>query len=163
MQQFYGMIICDDSRWLWVLEQYHVNNPEGWADFKANFRRYIAQCSCEVNRRHSARFNRWNFLMSRLVDGRLSYDERIHTADACRSAHARGCCMEEDCATRLMNLPCMNSIVSMLDITAQLILLAVFWSFNLTTAVAECLHARNHNILHPRNAWAVFAANCTTA
>lgn len=162
MQQFYAKVLRSGSRWLRVLEEY-VNDPTLWPEFKHRFRRHIAQSKCEINRRHSARLKKWNFHLARLVDNRLTMAERVTTAEAALAAYARRCCMEEDYALRLMKLKFMEDVVSMMSSTAQLVILSIYWCVNLTSALAECQHARNHNLLHKFNAWHIFAANCTNA
>ena len=162
MQQFLAKVVRSGSRWLQVLEKY-VNDPTLWPEFKHRFRRHICQCTCEINRRHSARLKKWNWLLARLVDNRLTWAERVATAEAALAAYVRRCCMEEDFALRIMRFKFMVDVASMMSSTAQLVLLSIYWSVNLTTALAECEHARNHNLLHKFNAWHVFAANCTNA
>lgn len=162
MQQFYAKVLRSGSRWLHVLERY-VDDPALWPEFKHRFRRHIGQANCEVNRRHSDRLARWNFWLARLVDSRLTLAQRVETAEQALAAFARKCCMEEDFALRLMLLPFMSSVDLMLSPTAQMVILAIYWTQELTTALAECEHARNHGLLHKQNAWHLFAANCTMA
>ena len=162
MQQFYAKVLRAGSRWLQVLEKY-VNDPTLWPEFKHRFRRHIGQCMCEINRRHSSRFRKWNWSLARLVDNRLPWAERVATAEAALAAYVRRCCMEEDYARRLMAFKFMEDVVSMMSSTAQLVLLSIYWSVNLTTALAECEHARNHHLLHSLNGFHLFAANCANA
>ena len=162
MQQFYGLIICSGSKWLRLLELY-VGDAERWPAFMHKFRRRIAQVSCEINRRHVARLSRWNFWIARIVDNRLSMQDRIRTAEAALAAKQRGCCMEAGFALRLFALWFTQSIYSIFEATAQIVMLAIFWSVDLTTALAECQHARDHNFLHKLNGWSFFAANSVTA
>jgi hypothetical protein len=167
MQQFYAKVLRSSSSscpltWLKVLERY-VNDPALWPEFKHRFRRHIAQAACEVERRHTNRFKKWNFYLARLVDGRLTNAERVQTAEDALAAFAGQCCMEEDFARRIMSFAFMWSVVAMLGPIAQIVLLAIYWTQEVTTALAECEHARNHNLLHKHNSWHLFAANCTIA
>jgi hypothetical protein len=166
MQQFYAKVLSSSSScpltWLKVLERY-VNDPALWPEFKHRFRRHIAQATCEVERRHTNRFKKWNFYLARLVDGRLTNAERVQTAEDALAAFARHCCMEKDFALRIMSFAFMLSVVEMLGPIAQIVLLAIYWTQEVTTALAECEHARNHNLLHKHNSWHLFAANCTLA
>jgi hypothetical protein len=155
-------VVRSGSRWLRVLEEY-VNDPTLWPEFKHRFRRHICQCKCEINRRHSARLRKWNWRLARLVDNRLTCAERVATAEAALAAYVRRCCMEEDFALRIMMFKFMVDVASMMSSTAQLVLLSIYWSVNLTTALAECQHARNHYLLNSKNAWHTFAANATNA
>lgn len=54
-------------------------------------------------------------------------------------------------------------ITTIMSRPVQLFFMAFFWSISLTTAVVECAHARNRQLLHYLNSFAIFSGMCMIA
>lgn len=57
----------------------------------------------------------------------------------------------------------MQTVDGVFGARAQATLLSIYWLFPITTALAECVHARNAQLLHKFNAFPTFAANTCMA
>jgi len=159
MQQFYSEIMADGSDWQRVVQGYA---PEANCDeIRNDFRRQNGAAASEAHRRHTWRLRRWPFPLARTIDHRLPTRMRESTCfDWIRS---KKCCNDAGLGRRLKHRDCWNHVSEMMDVTAQLLLIAIFYAICLTTALAECTHARNQQLSHFQNCWGLFSAFCTRA
>ena len=95
-----------------------------------------------------------------MIDDRLSMSDRTHAAR--KFVDSNECCQDAGFGRRLKihYLEFFVSVATIMSLPATLFLQAFFWSLQLTTALAECEHARNRNLMQSMQNWSTFSALC---
>ena len=158
--QFYSYVLTKTSVWFVLLAHYTAADANLEA-FKHCIRRNIGQAAAEFHRRHAYRFGRWPFLSARLVDNRLSEDARLLTAYD--YFDTKECCHDKGMTTRLPKIFNIKEPGDLLQTSILIALAAIWWAAQLCTALVECEHARNRNLLHFLNSWSFFVAKALHA
>lgn len=161
--QFFGCLLVHSGDWVTILLLWKPDTftDEEWLGIA---RRQFLAAQCEFHRRTSYRFSRWPWPIFLCVDDRMAWETRRGIMEMfVDHAKRKSCCLDPGWLRRMAALGKWTSVAILSSKVVRIVLWAVAWALALTTALAECTHARNRNLMHFLNNFAIFAAKCVHA